>query len=396
MLMTSALLMAGCDGQDDGLQPVSSASAIGFTATVGSSPDSLDDGSQTALSAVWQDRRRNPGSDCLLEVTASPWETALTRADGEAGLSDLKNGRGFGVFAAYTGVNRYGDTSVSSDFMYNQPVAWEGSAWSYTPVKYWPNGEGLGGSNTHYVSFFGYAPYSDLDGSDPSSNPAGYCISGFSQPHEKGDPWLTYRLIDESYLGSQVDLLCAKSLDMTRPEVDTPVELEFSHALSCVGDEITVETGSDMRNYLKSMVTGGVSSVMLRLTDVSVTYTLAEKGRLVLWNRSGVANWQPVLSENLTCERVPALTGSLPVTLYSYSGGSDSTDTWSDSGHGVFFIPLDESVINQKATINITYEVILNGSVVFATHDGVSEVSFGSQASPGRRVALKCIINKVS
>jgi len=110
--MTSALLMAGCDGQDGGLQPVSSATAIGFTATVVSSPDSLEGGPQAALSSSWQDSPGNAGADCLLEVTASPWETALTRADGEAGLSDLKNGRGFGVFAAYTGVNRYGDTSV--------------------------------------------------------------------------------------------------------------------------------------------------------------------------------------------------------------------------------------------------------------------------------------------
>ena len=64
-----------------------------------------------------------------------------TRA-GEAGVLDgnsLKD-TGFGVFCYSTGANTY-LPSGTPDFMYNQQVTYEGAAWDYAPVKYWPNRE---------------------------------------------------------------------------------------------------------------------------------------------------------------------------------------------------------------------------------------------------------------
>ena len=82
--------------------------------------------------------------------------------------ADLQ-GVGFGVFAYYTGSSAWAsvETTATPNFMYNQEVTY-GDAWTYTPVKYWPNDNrpaddenpAAQGSQAHsYVSFFAYAPY---------------------------------------------------------------------------------------------------------------------------------------------------------------------------------------------------------------------------------------------
>lgn len=322
-------------------------------------------------------------------------EGADTRAEGETTIAELKDaaGTGFGVFAAHTGINHYADATVSPDFMYNQQVGWDNgnNVWTYTPVKYWPNGEGLGGENESYLSFFGYAPYSDMDGTDPATNPAGYCISGFSQAHAQGDPWLTYRLIPQDNLDKQVDLLYAKQLDMTKPTAGDKVELAFNHALACVGDHVKISADDVMKAGLRYLLTyGPLTRVELVLTEVNITYTLAEKGRLVLWNRDGAANWQPVLSEDLTTQRVHQVTATLPMTLYSYdsSTGIETSVAWEDSGNGVFFIPMNPDVVAQKATISLQYKVLIDGDE-HKSSEAVQEVSLDNYATPGNKVALK-------
>ena len=59
---------------------------------------------------------------------------------------------GFGVLAYYTEQADFAETN-KPNFMWNQKVTYSNSAWSYTPVKYWPTKVG------DKVSFFAYAPY---------------------------------------------------------------------------------------------------------------------------------------------------------------------------------------------------------------------------------------------
>lgn len=309
---------------------------------------------------------------------------AATRAAGDVALPQLKAGTGFGVFAAYTGLNRYTDSSVSPDFMYNQPVTWEDDVWSYEPVKYWPSGE-----TDYYVSFFAYGPYSDLDGSDPAANPAGYCISGFSNAHAQGDPWLTYRLIPQAQLHHQVDLVYARMLDQTRPaSVGDKVQLCFDHALACVGDNVCITVSDAMKALLNAHIAGGTTLVELRLTAVNVSYTLTAKGRLSLWD-DGNPRWQPVLSEALTTQLTPTLTQPLPHVLYSYNGTTATTTDWEDSGHGVFCIPLDIEGHAQRVQVTVAYQVVLNGSVVFSEHERTTTMMLGADLSAGARLNLK-------
>ncbi len=90
-------------------------------------------------------------------------------------LDALKN-HGFGVFATYSETN---DFSVANDnFMYNQKVNHDGSAWTYSPVKYWPNPTNGRDADAQKVSFFAYAPYAEPTGAAGEVGITGFSIDG--------------------------------------------------------------------------------------------------------------------------------------------------------------------------------------------------------------------------
>lgn len=96
-------------------------------------------------------------------------QRATTRAGvaGDLTTDALKTGThkdaGFGVFAYYTDNNTY-DAFATPNFMYNQQVKWVGDAWTYSPVKYWPNeyGSTAWSDDADQVSFFAYAPWVEV------------------------------------------------------------------------------------------------------------------------------------------------------------------------------------------------------------------------------------------
>ena len=120
---------------------------------------------------------------------------------------------GFGVFAYYTEDDTYGSFRKSTytgesaagyagtkqiNFMYNQQVTSVDpyTNWTYTPLKYWPNGNanadnasatGTPGGN---VSFFAYAPYVATSAADGT----GTGIIGMTANNIDSDPILTYKL----------------------------------------------------------------------------------------------------------------------------------------------------------------------------------------------------------
>ena len=131
-------------------------------------------------------------------VTRAGYKGAITTTE----LKEVGTGKtnGFGVFAYFTGSDTYNTYNYNNastlhvaNFMYNQQVKWQtgteyegyvngegtggsAGAWTYTPIKYWPNEVQNGsvddqnndaandpatGSSTYggNVSFFAYAPY---------------------------------------------------------------------------------------------------------------------------------------------------------------------------------------------------------------------------------------------
>ncbi len=59
----------------------------------------------------------------------------------------------FGVFASYTQDKDWNNNAPN--FMYDQLVTKNGSAWNYNPIKYWPATQ----KEAQKISFFAYAPY---------------------------------------------------------------------------------------------------------------------------------------------------------------------------------------------------------------------------------------------
>ena len=350
-ILPTLLLLSACTASDDQLPSRPDESrAIGITASIASADE----------------------SDSVTRTSATEYNTT------EA-LKTL----GFGVFASNTGLHRYSDSNVSSNFMYNEHVEWNAtaSAWTYSPIKYWPNGEGEAntgdnsatGQYDHFVSFFAYAPYSDNDGSAPATNSAGYCIQSFSLQHEVTNPWLNYRLYpqtdaaDQAFLTNQVDLLWANPLiDRTKQTTTGRLPFEFKHALACVGDKVTLNVSEAMKATVQgeyAAADGQISKIEVALTSLQIDYTLTQKARLVLWTTAAAytaneANWQPILSENFTTSRIVQFlrTTDPEKVIYTYDG-SDAPVAAEYDDKGVFYIPLQVGGQRQTATIRATYVV---------------------------------------
>ena len=126
---------------------------------------------------------------------------------------DMKT-QGFGVFAYYTNDQKY-SAAATPNFMNNQQVTYVGSAWTYAPVKYWPN------EATDYVSFFAYAPYRE----------------GFSVP-TSGDPVISFAVGTD--VTNHIDLVAAENshIDCQKQAVNDVIKFTFKHALSRVGFKV--------------------------------------------------------------------------------------------------------------------------------------------------------------
>ena len=266
-----------------------------------------------------------------------------TRAAGEINeLATLKQ-KGFGIFACYTGKLKYEFTSVSSDFMYNQGVEWTetGSNWDYAPLKYWPN------EDDDNVSFFAYGPYEE--------NPSGdKCIAAFQPVNELGDPYVIYKL--SQTLDKQVDLLYGVNettkkpwFDLSKPATSTTIKFKFFHALSCIGDVVTLKPSTELLNKLGYNLDKRYGSVML--DSVVINYTnLTSKARLDLNSTATTPNWQAIVSGDMTATRTVILK---PVGTPVELTGAGQTFT----EKGLFYIPKQVAKEVAEAQITVWYTI---------------------------------------
>jgi hypothetical protein len=109
------------------------------------------------------------------------------------------NQAGFGVFAFYTD-NNYYDQQSKPNFMYNEQVKYDGSAWAYSPLKYWPNeyGSTAISDDADKISFFAYAPFVNVTAAtgkttqaEIDANPFG--IQSLTSNTTTGDPIVKYQ-----------------------------------------------------------------------------------------------------------------------------------------------------------------------------------------------------------
>lgn len=157
---------------------------------------------------------------------------AQTKASEATINTMMADENGFGVFAYYTESSNYANT-YKPEFMNNEQVCYDGG-WTYTNIKYWP-----GNNSNHKVSFFAYAPYTDVTTSTLETNITALGTTGINGI---GDPTLTFKVA--STVSEQVDLLYAEPVkdrwkgdfeEDDSPYDDQTIKFTFNHALSRIG-----------------------------------------------------------------------------------------------------------------------------------------------------------------
>lgn len=195
--------------------------------------------------------------------------------------TNLKDANGFGVFAYYTDNVEYSGTTIPN-FMYNQQVtSTDGTTWTYTPIKYWPNeyGSTATSEGTDMVSFFAYAPYVAV--STTTGQVTGDKTSGITQTGRNstsGDPTVKYIVSGED---AGVDLLWGVNasnglpwLNQTRTAGatgDDKITFTFRHALAKLTPTIktSIEIDNKTKVYVRSIIiTGFASKGTLNLNNI--------------------------------------------------------------------------------------------------------------------------------
>lgn len=327
----------------------------------------------------------------LADSTAISFDAStvpITRAAGDYNsVEDLRKdplGTGIGIFASYTGPRRYASSTVRPNFMCNQRATWNNDDfyWEYSPLKYWPNGQGEAtdqgqGEISHKVSFFAYAPWSDLVSTNPADHAPANCITRCAETYDEGDPWLYYRIAGtpgSDPTEQQVDLLYAVcdydyygtdegmcNIDLTKPDVAKRVKFIFHHALGCVGDRVTITANDELRASM-AVNLGRYYKVELVMISVDIDYTLTSGAKLTLWNSKDAPNWQADTEHNVKTTRNVKLLEEIsdtPEGSYAMERvGLDrrvTREQWVCTDHGVFYIPVEGDDYVQSATINVKY-----------------------------------------
>ena len=297
-----------------------------------------------------------------------------TRAVGEK--SFIATDDAIGVFASYTGDIKYNLSTVTSDYMYNQKVLYNGSVWTYDPVKYWPNTTDGDDYHKDYVSFFSYYPYTvgDAEG-----------IIGFSNKDAAGDPWLVYQL-PAAAPNVQTDLLYGVAmLDLQKQDIAGQVNFSLRHALACVGDQITIKCSDALKAQL--------ATKSLYINSVTIHYkNLTNKAKLIL-NSKENPNWQPVVSGEYTSSRTVSLShaayigaGTSHTPIYDGNTGQEVTI----SNKGLFYIPMHLGAVRQEAEITVTYTVEVGG----ATTPGSVTNSYYLRENAQQKESINIILGK--
>ena len=215
---------------------------------------------------------------------------------------------GFGVFGYYTDADDYA-SNTKANFMYNQQVTYSGSAWTYNPVKYWPNEHGASAvsTDTDKLTFLAYAPFvanKDIAGDKgvsitdkAGSAAADEGITAMTANNVAGDAVLTFKVPASSE--EQIDLLYGvmkatyvdvegatigtanKPLEnLTKQKTDGKVEILFKHALAKIAIDIkdVVDAVSPVTSV--DPASDGTKVVVEKLT---VKGTIGTDGKLNLY-----------------------------------------------------------------------------------------------------------------
>lgn len=242
-------------------------------------------------------------------------------ASGSIDINHLKS-TGFGVFAQHTGNsdwNSYTKTvsynTLPFNFMWNQKVEWDddATAWTYEPLKYWPNDNNLAdnqspaatGSLGHsYLSFFAYAPYQAVAMPSTGVNNTAAANDGIiavsANNANISNSYIHYRTSLEKPFGidKSVDLLWTNQRDLYKMKesgegyVDGRVSLNFKHALTKLDINVRAMVDNTASASSPAYSTEVDGNTRIYIDNVSITTpTYYPEGKLKITSDNDTPVW---------------------------------------------------------------------------------------------------------
>lgn len=275
--------------------------------------------------------------------TAAPvpltFSTTVEGAQTRYAADDLPGS--MGVFAYYTEKSNFNASTSTPNFMYNQLMTRNGTAWNYTPLKYWPT------NASDKVSFFAYAPH----------NASGLVPCGNTQ---KGYPWAAYTVAQAE--NDQIDLLASTPLINKSAEA---VSFTLRHALTKVtlkvksGDKyakeitsLSINAATNGNLYFKDggfewrNVTGTYSYVPAT-TNLSFTTTDQERDMATFY----LLPTATVTATYSITYKVKTTAGSEVLTRTFTASPLSATPLWTAGGHVSYTINLSEKTATVTAEL---------------------------------------------
>lgn len=288
-------------------------------------------------------------------------------------------GSGFGVFA-WQGAISPGYSDAAPNFMYNEKISYPSGAWTYSPLKYWPNetdndsqtGNTATMTAAEGLSFLAYAPYvSTASGStgitSMSANDAvpaiGYTIA--ITPSESVDLlWGVAQSGGFSYTDVKGTTSGAAEgmplLNLKKPSKDQKIKFLFKHALARLGVSVVaavdqVAAGGKLDENTKIFVNS------ITIVDGNSPKTLPTTGSLNLNNTTAnVAKWTASAGTlSLTLDNLNELSTAIQ------DGGTGVTTTEQNAIQGGnYFMLIPTQGTQAKFTVTIDYNVVTTDAKV--------------------------------
>jgi hypothetical protein len=349
----------------------------------------------------------------------------LKTADG-----DLKTA-GFGVFGYYTDGENYSGVT-KPNFFYNQQVKSNGTNFTYSPIKYWPNEFGTDAISDQVdrLTFFAYLPWVDVEPlsgvvkDDSRDNYATTNITGMTRNNVTGDPFIKYtatmdadNAVDLCYGVAANDFESSNStvnqniikkgdpyVNVIKPGDNSKIAFDFKHALAQLNVQIdavvnaatptTSALNSDYtRIYVRSISFEGITlkgalnlhdgnwyevdaSGSNKISTGSVTvYDGLKDGKEAIGEakNESPATLNPIIVQSKAYEftGTPAIIDDTKVKDGVTETPVNLFNTTGDENTPVFVIPTGE-----KMKVTIVYDVeTVDQSLAFYLSDGVTQGS---------------------
>lgn len=223
----------------------------------------------------------------------------------------------FGVFAYYTGTANFTGNEVPN-FMKNQKVysSNNGTTWTYSPLKYWPNNVG------EKVTFLAYAPYHDnvVVNTDATID---YTVDTNVLKQED----LLYLDQTNSGINQSGTIDKTGTINMTKPGVNDKVTFHFAHALSRIGytaelmvDSVNGDATGDKDDDTTTDLGDLDENTTITINSVKLIGKFDNEATLDL--KGGVWSYGDAATDVVTYE----LTSDKNLEDYVFEGNSDPND----------------------------------------------------------------------